>query len=101
MHYLQWGSLSNRRRVLLLHDLGDAAGVLGGLGRSLSSQGFCALACDLRGHGDSTRSADAAYSCTALAEDLLSFVVTLVTDAVMPWDSHPHRRPRRIYIRRH
>jgi pimeloyl-ACP methyl ester carboxylesterase len=47
--------------------------------RSLAARGFRVLAADCRGHGDSTRSAEARYSVAALAEDLESLVVQLVT----------------------
>ncbi len=77
LRYLRWGDSSQRRRVLLLHGLGDAAGVLAGLARSLAARGFCVYALDLRGHGDSTRAADADYSAAAVAEDVESFVLEL------------------------
>lgn len=84
LHYLRWGNLGDRRRLLLLHDLGDTAGVLGGLGSSIAARGFCVFACDMRGHGDSTRSIDAQYDCGALSEDLLSFVTELVRGVRAP-----------------
>lgn len=68
--------------MVLLHGLGDAAGVVGGLGHSLSGRGYCILAPDLRGHGDSSRSSQATYTCEALVEDLLAFVVALVRSSL-------------------
>jgi hypothetical protein len=42
LRYLRWGS-GNTRSVMLLHDLGDCAGVLSGLGRRRALE--CRVAC--------------------------------------------------------
>ena len=75
--YLRWGDCSRKRRVLLLHGCGDAAGVLSGLAKSLAARGFCVYALDCRGHGDSSCSQEREYGAEAQAEDLESFVVEL------------------------
>mmetsp|Transcript_40378 Transcript_40378/g.48957 ORF Transcript_40378/g.48957 Transcript_40378/m.48957 type:complete len:459 (+) Transcript_40378:183-1559(+) len=72
LRYMVWGE--DERVILLLHNLGDAAGVFTGLASNLASRSYKVIALDLRGHGDSSPSADRQYTPQAIAADVESFI---------------------------
>ncbi|MGH7818433.1 MAG: alpha/beta fold hydrolase, partial [Candidatus Binatia bacterium] len=69
--------------VLLLPGGGQTRHAWGDTGRVLGERGWYALACDLRGHGDSDWPADADYSTEAFVGDLESVVRQLGGPAVL------------------
>jgi len=90
MHYLpgasglqiaadSWGDLDGPL-VILMHGGGQTRHAWRTTGRSLGAAGYCAVAIDLRGHGDSDWAADGDYSRQAFVRDLESVVTTLRRD---------------------
>ena len=68
---------SDKRVVLILHDVGECAGVYYGLARALADRGYTAYAIDARGHGDSTRARERRYSARDMTDDIESFIIEL------------------------
>jgi pimeloyl-ACP methyl ester carboxylesterase len=60
---------------LLLHGFGQTRQSWGRTAAELGDQGWRAYEVDLRGHGDSDRSAIAAYAYADFAADVLAFYV--------------------------
>ncbi|KAK3289010.1 hypothetical protein CYMTET_3537 [Cymbomonas tetramitiformis] len=73
LRYLVWGE--SERVIILLHGIGESAGIFAGLGPRLASREYKVIALDLRGHGDSSSSQAGQYTPESLAQDLESFVI--------------------------
>ncbi|GAA2948535.1 hypothetical protein GCM10010458_37760 [Microbacterium luteolum] len=78
---ISWGDPSAARRALLVHGLGSSAALMWRLGDALAEAGWCAVAVDLRGHGDAPRALD--YSVAAFGADLAA----TRPDAGGAWDA--------------
>ncbi|MBC8745984.1 pimeloyl-ACP methyl ester carboxylesterase [Paraburkholderia sp. WC7.3g] len=63
--------------VVLLHGGGQTRHAWGGTGELLGKTGYCAVAYDARGHGDSDWARDGDYSQDALVRDLTCVVAAL------------------------
>jgi pimeloyl-ACP methyl ester carboxylesterase len=63
--------------VILLHGGGQTRHAWGGTGKLLGEAGYCAVAFDARGHGDSDWSPAGDYSQNALVDDLKYIVAAL------------------------
>ena len=63
--------------VVLLHGGGQTRHAWGNTATALADDGWCAIALDLRGHGDSAWAPDGDYSVGTLAEDLRAVVQTI------------------------
>jgi len=77
-----WGD-PHHRAVLLMHGGGQTRHAWGGTARALAAQGWYAVACDLRGHGDSDWSSDADYAIEAFARDLVGVARTFAAAPVL------------------
>jgi len=60
--------------LLLLHGGGQTRAAWGDAGPNLAARGWRVLAADLRGHGDSDRSPDGAYTLELFADDVRALV---------------------------
>jgi non-heme chloroperoxidase len=69
--------------VVLLHGGGQTRHAWGGTTRALATQGFLALALDLRGHGESDWAPDGDYGIDAHAADLRAVVAELGRPALL------------------
>ncbi|MEJ1091194.1 alpha/beta hydrolase [Microbacterium istanbulense] len=65
---LTWGDPASTKTVLLVHGLGSSAALMWRIGTALADAGWCAVAVDLRGHGDAPRALD--YTVAAYAADV-------------------------------
>lgn len=68
---------SEKRAVIVLHDVGESCGAYCGFGGALADAGYAVYALDLRGHGESAWSSEARYSPDDLADDVESFIIEL------------------------
>ncbi|MFE5705399.1 alpha/beta fold hydrolase [Rhodococcus koreensis] len=66
-----------RGAVLLLHGAGQTRHSWQRTGKSLAENGWCAMAIDARGHGDSEWAEDGDYTVDAHARDLVAVIATL------------------------
>lgn len=71
-----WGADSSPP-LLLLHGGGQTRGAWGNAGARLAGLGWHVVAPDLRGHGDSDRSADGAYDLDLFADDVRALAADL------------------------
>lgn len=78
---IAWGDPASAHRALLVHGLGSSAALMWRLGDALASDGWHAVAVDLRGHGDAPRALD--YSVAAYAADL----ALVAPDGGGAWDA--------------
>jgi non-heme chloroperoxidase len=74
--------------VVLLHGGGQTRHAWGGTTRVLATQGFFAVAVDLRGHGESDWAPDGDYGVDANAADLRAIVAALGRPAAVPGSRH-------------
>jgi len=68
---------SEKRTVIVLHDVGESCGAYCGFGRALADAGYAVYALDLRGHGESAWSREGRYAPDDLADDVESFIIEL------------------------
>ena len=68
---------SEKRAVIVLHDVGESCGAYCGFGGALMDAGYAVYALDLRGHGESAWSREGRYAPEDLADDVESFIIEL------------------------
>lgn len=66
---IRWGQIGAPKHVLFVHGLGSSAQTMWRLGEAFASNGWCATAIDLRGHGNAPRTGS--YRISDFADDLL------------------------------
>ncbi len=79
-HYLSWGARHTERpSILLLHGITSSAQSWVRVGPALADR-YRVYALDMRGHGDSIKSARGSYSLRQTADDALAFIEALALE---------------------
>jgi pimeloyl-ACP methyl ester carboxylesterase len=77
-----WGN-PNGQPVLLLHGGGQTRNAWGETARVLAEHGYCAIAVDLRGHGESDWAKDGEYGIAQFLGDIHSVIDTFSTPPIL------------------